>query len=275
MKIIHSVIPALAGMTGLIFSSLVLAKTFDPPLSLVVKSEVADIRSKPVPHTGGYAYDPLQETQVEKGDPVVVYERSGKWARVEAPYQMEYTHENNWQGYPGWILWSALTRDLAQLRDLVPLKIPEDELRSKILEKAELHVGNAYLWGGRSLFNPKIKSVVTGVDCSGLVNWSFRQCGIAIPRDAHEQFMRARPIEPKNLNPADLIFLAKTDDPKKVVHVAFFVKGEELLEAPQTGEKVRKITFKDRFGRTKDEIKSGDAVGGRIVYFGTLFGVGL
>jgi cell wall-associated NlpC family hydrolase len=139
------------------------------------------------------------------------------------------------------------------------------------LEAAQKHLGERYLWGGRSLYDPHEKTVLTGVDCSGLVNWSFRQVGWFVPRDAHEQYMKARPLSPDELKPADLIFLAKIDKPEKIVHVAFYAGNGELIEAPQSGEAVRKISFKDRFGIDFKEAKSKMTVGDRILYFGTLF----
>jgi cell wall-associated NlpC family hydrolase len=262
----------LAGLTTLSFCVPGLAKIYDPPLKKIVKVDVADVRAEPKARTLGYEFDPLQETQVEKGEPVLVFERKGPWARIEAPDQLEYTHSDHWQGYPGWVLWSALTSDLKKLRSLTPPQTVEESLRSKILENASAHLGHPYLWGGRSLYNQKNKSVVTGVDCSGLINWSFRQTGIPIPRDAHEQYMKARPVDPKDLKPADLIFLAKKDNPKKIVHVAFFVGGDELLEAPSTGERVRRITFKERFGKARVDLMNGEISGDRVIYFGTLFG---
>lgn len=268
------VTPAKAGVQILILFLTIPAwsKVYNPPLRCVVKVDVTDVRAEPKPRTVQYVFDPLQETQLEKGDPVLVFERRGEWARIEAPDQLEYTHEGHWQGYPGWVLWSTLTTDLKQFRELIPPKISEQELRSKILETASTHLGNPYLWGGRSITNPKNKKTVTGVDCSGLINWSFRQNGVTIPRDAHEQYMKARPVDPQDLKPADLIFLAKSDNPQKIVHVAFFVGGDEILEAPSTGEKVRRISFKERFGKMKSEIKNGETVGDRVIYFGTMFG---
>jgi cell wall-associated NlpC family hydrolase len=113
--------------------------------------------------------------------------------------------------------------------------------------------------------------VLTGVDCSGLVNWSFRQVGWLIPRDAHEQFLKCRPITSDELKPADLVFTAKADQPQKIVHVSFYIGQGRLLEAPQSGERVREISFLDRFGLSLNQVKSGMTIGNRVVYFGSFF----
>ncbi len=237
---------------------------------MVVRVDVADVRSKPESPSQKYEFDPLQETQVLKGEPVLVLEEKGKWARIECPEQMEYTHNNRWEGYPGWILKKALTADLSAHHHLKTLPISQPDLRTKIVSYAMQHLGSPYLWGGRSLHNPKETKMKTGVDCSGLVNWSFRQIGWFVPRDAHEQYMKSRPVNPASLQPADLIFLAEKDKPQKIVHVAFYAGNEELVEAPQSGETVRKMSFLKRFGKNRSDLKSGDAVGDRIIYFGTL-----
>lgn len=259
----------------LIFTAPVFAASkvavYDPPLAMVVKSTVVDVRAEPRSRALVYKYDPLQETQIEQGEPVLVYEQRGSWARIEASDQPEYTHNDRWQGYPGWIKYAALTSDRSKLKNLDGPAIPEKELRPLVLEQAARHLGSPYLWGGRSLHDPQRKDVLTGVDCSGLINWSFRQLGCRVPRDAHEQFMQARPVNPKEMKPGDLIFLAKTDKPDNVVHVAFHYDDETLLEAPQSGEQVRKISYQQRFGKTRAEMKSGDVIGDRIILFGTLF----
>jgi len=239
---------------------------------MVVQASVADVRAKPERRSDRYDYDPLQETQVSRGEPVLVYEKKGSWARLEAPEQPEYTHDNRWEGYPGWVEWKALTKDLRLYHSLPRGLQTETELRKTVLATAVLFLGTPYLWGGRSLYDPKNKSVLTGVDCSGLVNWSFREIGRVVPRDAHEQYMRSRPVDPKALQPGDLIFVGKAEKPNKIVHVAFYYGEEEMLEGPQSGERVRKISFKEKFGKDRRELKNGMTVGERVVYFGTLFG---
>jgi cell wall-associated NlpC family hydrolase len=258
-------------LAGLFFVGRAGAEVLEKPVEMVVKVPVANVRAKPIKHSGKYKYDDLQETQVEQGEKVRVFEKKGSWVRVECPEQEEFTHNSKWQGYPGWMEASALTDDMTQAKTIDRPNAPLDQLRREILAEAAKHFGERYLWGGRSLHDPQNKKVATGVDCSGLINWSFRQVGWIIPRDAHEQFMRAHSVRPFLMRPADLIFLAKTDNPHKIVHIAFYAGNDELIEAPQSGERVRKISFQERFGKSIKELKGGDTVGDRIIYFGTLF----
>lgn len=58
-------------------------------------------------------------------------------------------------------------------------------------------IGGRYVWGGT---NP-----ATGVDCSGLVQWSFAQAGIAVPRTSQEQAVAGVPVARADLAPGDVI----------------------------------------------------------------------
>lgn len=75
----------------------------DAPQYLAVLEPVADIRSKPEDSKPGYASDELQETQVLYNEILVLKKEISDWYYVEAIEQREFTHENKWQGYPGWI----------------------------------------------------------------------------------------------------------------------------------------------------------------------------
>lgn len=247
------------------------SQIYNPPKKMVVKAVVTDVRAKLEPHSGEYKFDPLQETQLEQGEPVEVYERQGDWARIAAPEQLEYSHNSRWEGYPGWVKWADLSSDLSLHHRIKKENLSTPKHRELVIEYAAKHIGNPYLWGGRSLHNPTIKNTVTGVDCSGLVNWSFRQTGWFVPRDAHEQFLKSRRLTSKELKQGDLIFLAKPDNKEKIVHVMFYAGADEILEAPQSGENVRRISSQERFGKSILDIKDGEQVGDRVIFFGTFF----
>jgi len=156
----------------------------------------------------------------------------------------------------GTMVWMS-HRDAQPLAALRELSAPER--RRAIVRNASLLVGEPYYWGGRS---PGV-----GVDCSGLVNLSYRSAGVDIPRDAHEQFLRASPV--KALQPADLIFLSERGNPQRVVHVLLYAGHGELIEGPGTGSAVRRITVAERFGQSVDWVTSGSVVGDQTVSFGS------
>lgn len=79
-------------------------------LPMRVVAPVADVRSEPRPAPRAYVHDPLQETQLLFGEPVLVWEVDGEWARVTSPGQMEYSHHQRWEGYPGWVRLASLDK---------------------------------------------------------------------------------------------------------------------------------------------------------------------
>ena len=145
------------------------------------------------------------------------------------------------------------------------------DTRQAIVRAAALFIGDAYYWGGRSPANSRRPqdAEVTGVDCSGLVNLAYRAAGMDVPRDAHEQFLRASPITA--LQPADLVFLSERDHPGRIVHVMLYAGRGELIEGPGTGAAVRRIAFSNRLGRPEDALAPGAVVDGQTVSFGSFF----
>ena len=157
-----------------------------------------------------------------------------------------------------WLPYQA-ARELDALRAM-----PPEEQRRLIVRNAQLLVGDPYYWGGRS---PAASADgITGVDCSGLVNLAYRAAGLDIPRDAHEQFLRARPVGA--LRPADLVFLSERGDPSRIVHVMLYAGEGEIIEGPGTGTAVRRIRLAERLGWPPDRLTSGSVVDGQTVLFG-------
>lgn len=64
---------------------------------------VADLRREPGRPPAERGHDPSEESQLLYGELVTVLEEKDGWARVLAPQQMEFTHANRWEGYPGWV----------------------------------------------------------------------------------------------------------------------------------------------------------------------------
>ena len=145
--------------------------------------------------------------------------------------------------------------------------MPTLQKRRAILAGAQLLLGDRYVWGGRSPQRVDAADQVTGVDCSGLINLVYRTVGMIIPRDAHEQFLRAKPVNA--LQPADLIFLSERDNPERIVHVMLYAGEGELIEGPGTGTSVRRVSVSARLGKTLDWIAPGVVVDGQTVLFGT------
>jgi len=103
---------------------------------------------------------------------------------------------------------------------------------SRAAEVARGLVGRPYVWGG---VNP-----VSGVDCSGLVLWSFQQAGVSVPRTAQQQFDATRRVGADALAPGDLVFFTICcQAPDVITHVGVYLGAGRMVHAPAPGESVR------------------------------------
>jgi cell wall-associated NlpC family hydrolase len=98
------------------------------------------------------------------------------------------------------------------------------------LQAAESQIGVPYVWGGES---PK-GSGSPGFDCSGLTAWSWGQVGVGLPHYSGAQMGDSTPVPVSDLQPGDLLFYG----PGGSEHVAMYVGGGSMIEAPYTGASV-------------------------------------
>ena len=86
-------------------------------------------------------------------------------------------------------------------------------------------IGVPYVWGGSS---------PAGFDCSGLVEWAYAQVGIGLPHYSGGQYDDTTHIPLADIEPGDLLFYG----PGGSEHVAMYVGGGSMIEAPYTGATV-------------------------------------
>jgi cell wall-associated NlpC family hydrolase len=108
---------------------------------------------------------------------------------------------------------------------------------------AERWLGTRYAWGGGSLVGPSmgwgIDAGVVGFDCSGLTRYAYARAGITIPRQSRVQYAALPKVPSNDLQAGDLVFYAfDTGDPSTIHHVAMYLGGGRMIEAPESGETV-------------------------------------
>ena len=101
------------------------------------------------------------------------------------------------------------------------------------LRAAESRRGLPYVWGAAG---------PAAFDCSGLVQWSFAQAGVTMPRVAADQARTGPAVPVSQLEPGDLLFY-HTDptDPGYISHVAIYLGGGWMIQAPQPGMDVQVV----------------------------------
>jgi cell wall-associated NlpC family hydrolase len=105
---------------------------------------------------------------------------------------------------------------------------PTSTQAGKAVAYAYAQIGCWYRWGGTGPCS-------SGFDCSGLVQAAWAAAGVSIPRTTTEQWAALPHISMSALQPGDLIYY------NGVGHVAMYVGGGEIIDAPQTGEQIRKL----------------------------------
>ena len=96
--------------------------------------------------------------------------------------------------------------------------------RNSVVQLALGRVGSPYRWGGTG---PR------SFDCSGLVNWAFRQVGVDLPRTSRALSRTGTPVSRANLRPGDLVFFYSP-----VSHVGIYIGGGRMVHASSSGKPV-------------------------------------
>jgi cell wall-associated NlpC family hydrolase len=78
-----------------------------------------------------------------------------------------------------------------------------------------------------------------GFDCSGLMMAAWASAGVTIPRDTYEQWAALPHISVNDLQPGDLLYY------DGIGHVAMYVGGGYIIDAPHTGAVVEKIPMSE------------------------------
>lgn len=95
---------------------------------------------------------------------------------------------------------------------------------------AESVIGDPYVYGaaGPSSF-----------DCSGLTMWAWAHGGVSLPHSSQSQYASTTHVAISAVQPGDLLFYYSD-----IHHVAMYVGGGMMVEAPHTGANVREVPMR-------------------------------
>ncbi|MFI9149154.1 NlpC/P60 family protein [Streptomyces sp. NPDC053367] len=93
------------------------------------------------------------------------------------------------------------------------------------LAAARSALGRPYVWGANG---------PVGFDCSGLMQWSYAQAGVALPRTSQGQRFAGRQVPLSEAQPGDLVTYRSDAS-----HVGMYVGDGQVIHAPYPGAPVR------------------------------------
>jgi cell wall-associated NlpC family hydrolase len=105
---------------------------------------------------------------------------------------------------------------------------PTTTQAQKAVAFAYAQLGCPYVYGGTG-------PCPRGFDCSGLAQAAWAAAGVQIPRDSYGQWAALPHVPLSSIEPGDLLIYNGEG------HVAIYVGGGYIIDAPQTGMNVEKI----------------------------------
>lgn len=111
------------------------------------------------------------------------------------------------------------------------------ERRARVLASAEALIGTPYRWGGTDR---------SGLDCSGLVQLSYAEAGLRVPRTTTDLLRRGRPAAAPE--PGDLLLFSE-NEPGKPTHVGIYAGDGRMIHASSRGGRVLKSSLDTPYWR--------------------------
>ncbi|KMY33891.1 peptidoglycan-binding protein [Lysinibacillus xylanilyticus] len=104
------------------------------------------------------------------------------------------------------------------------------------ISTAKQFLGRSYVWGGS---NPS-----TGFDCSGLVQWSYNQAGVSLPRTASQQYLATQRISASEARVGDLVFFSYGSG---VAHVGIYLGNNTMIDAQNKGVVIESLDWWNQY----------------------------
>lgn len=120
----------------------------------------------------------------------------------------------------------ALYEQLNILEQQIQEQEKENNYQNRINQVRELalnYLGVPYVWGGTS---------PCGFDCSGFVQYVYRECGIELPRTTYSQINCGEYVSLDSLTIGDIVFFGD-------YHVGIYIGDYQYVHAPTSGDVVK------------------------------------
>lgn len=101
-------------------------------------------------------------------------------------------------------------------------------LVSSLIAKAKNFIGLPYRFGGTS--------PVSGFDCSGFMQYVYKQNGVDLPRTSQAMASSGRSVARGELKAGDMVFF-RTEG-SRISHVGMYIGDNQFIHAPRTGRSI-------------------------------------
>ncbi|SBW08845.1 NLP/P60 protein [uncultured delta proteobacterium] len=106
---------------------------------------------------------------------------------------------------------------------------------------AKTQIGKPYKYGGAT---PK-----TGFDCSGLIQWSYRQHGVSVPRLAKDQAACGKSVKKGQLQPGDIVVFRISS--LAGVHTGIYSGNGKFVHSPSSGKRIREDNINEDYWKRR------------------------
>src|SRR5205807_999853 len=104
---------------------------------------------------------------------------------------------------------------------------------SAAVATAEAQIGKPYVYGAAG---------PDSFDCSGLTMYAWNAGGVSLSHSSQSQYSETTHVSGADMQPGDLLFYYSD-----IHHVAMYVGGGMMVEAPHTGANVREVPVRDGY----------------------------
>jgi cell wall-associated NlpC family hydrolase len=115
--------------------------------------------------------------------------------------------------------------------DMFPNTGPVGGARQRVVDISKSLLGIPYVWGGT---DPD-----RGLDCSGFVQYVYKQMGVNLPRISAAQARAGKRIGLGQLQVGDLVGWDNSSRNNGADHIAIYIGNGQIIEAPRPGLSVR------------------------------------
>lgn len=163
----------------------------------------------------------------------IITKTGGQWFKIEYNGGIGYVHS-------GYVVdrrnGTPVVYD--KTADMSVQTLEGSEKGQLVVATAKKYLGIPYVYGG---------STPSGFDCSGLVQYVFRELGVSLNRVAADQTAHGVPVAKENLLPGDIVFFHNTSKYTRINHVGIYVGDGNFIHAPQTGDVVKISTLESGY----------------------------